>query len=121
MISIFVNYKFLFRLISDKNDPTRIEVKTHPFQQTSQPQEFNIGTASCALFIGMDFVLLPITLAVDMVYDREVNVSSLNSDFILLYDILEFIYLFFYPTYKFFVELKFFTQICIFAKYLEIQ
>lgn len=69
-----INYKFVFRLISGKSDPTPIEVKTHPFQQTSQPQEFNIGTASCALFIGMDFVLLPITLAVDMVYDREVKV-----------------------------------------------
>lgn len=92
-INIFVNYKFLFRLFSDKNDPTRIEVKTHPFQQTSQPQEFNIGTASCALFIGMDFVLLPITLAVDMVYDREVR-TSLNSGFTLLYKIFEFISLF---------------------------
>lgn len=50
-----------------------MEVKTHPFQQTSQPQEFNIGIASSALFIGMDFVLVPITLAVDMVYDREVG------------------------------------------------
>jgi ATP-binding cassette subfamily A (ABC1) protein 5 len=67
-----MNY-IIFRLISNKNDPTLIEVKTHPFQQTSQPQEFNIGTASSALFIGMDFVLLPITLAVDMVYDREVR------------------------------------------------
>lgn len=94
LINIFVSYKFLFRLL-DKNDPTRIEVKTHPFQQTSQPQEFNIGTASCALFIGMDFVLLPITLAVDMVYDREVRTSSLNSDFTLLYKIFEFISLFF--------------------------
>ncbi|GAB1868912.1 ABC transporter domain-containing protein [Camponotus japonicus] len=65
-----------YRLFSDKNDPTRIEVKTHPFQQTSQPQEFNIGTASCALFIGMDFVLLPITLAVDMVYDREIKAKN---------------------------------------------
>lgn len=77
LISTFANYKFLFSLISDNNDPTRIEVKTHPFQQTSQPQEFNIGTASCAFFIGMDFVLLPITLAVDMVYDREVRLQIL--------------------------------------------
>lgn len=87
LISTFTNYKFLFRLISDKNDPTRIEVKTHPFQQRSQPQGFNIGTAGCALFIGMDFVLLPITLAVDMVYDREVRASSSNSDFTLLHEI----------------------------------
>ncbi|XP_011146554.1 ABC transporter A family member 1 isoform X4 [Harpegnathos saltator] len=64
------------RLVSGKNEPTPIEVKTHPFQQTSQPQEFKIGTASSALFIGMDFVLVPITLAVDMVYDREIKAKN---------------------------------------------
>lgn len=86
-------------MISDKNDLTRIEVKTHPFQQTSQPQEFNIGTASCALFIGMDFVLLPITLAVDMVYDREVRAVSSNSNFTCCY--VEFWILF---TTKYFMK-----------------
>lgn len=64
-------------MMTSNNDLLPIAVKTHPFQQTSQPQEFNIGMASCASFIGMDFVLLPITLAVDMVYDREVRVSLL--------------------------------------------
>ncbi|XP_032674925.1 ATP-binding cassette sub-family A member 5-like isoform X2 [Odontomachus brunneus] len=64
------------RLISDKSEPMPIEVKTHPFQQTSQPQGFNIGMASTALFIGMDFVLVPITLAVDMVYDRECKAKN---------------------------------------------
>ncbi|XP_020292793.1 ATP-binding cassette sub-family A member 5-like [Pseudomyrmex gracilis] len=61
------------KLISGKTDITPIEVKTHPFQKTSQPQEFNIGTASSAVFIGMNFVLVPIILAVDMVYDREIK------------------------------------------------
>ncbi|XP_006608402.1 ABC transporter A family member 1-like isoform X1 [Apis dorsata] len=65
-----------YRLISDKDNLTHIEVKTHPFQQTSQPQEFNIGTASSALFIGMHFILLPITLVVDMVYDREIKAKN---------------------------------------------
>jgi ATP-binding cassette subfamily A (ABC1) protein 5 len=51
-----------------------IVVKTHPFQQTSQPEEFHMGTFSSAIFIGMIFVLVPVCLAVDMVYDREVNV-----------------------------------------------
>ncbi|CAK9823283.1 Cholesterol transporter ABCA5 [Anthophora retusa] len=64
------------RLISNKDDLKPIEVKTHPFQQTSQPQEFNIGTASSAVFIGMNFVLLPITLVVDMVYDREIKAKN---------------------------------------------
>lgn len=54
-----------------------IVVKTHPFQQTSQPEEFNMGTFSSAIFIGMIFVLVPVCLAVDMVYDREVNVLSI--------------------------------------------
>lgn len=64
------------RLISNQNNLKPIEVKTHPFQQTSQPQEFNIGTASSAVFIGMNFVLLPITLVVDMVYDREIKAKN---------------------------------------------
>nr|XP_050848484.1 cholesterol transporter ABCA5-like [Vespula vulgaris]XP_050848485.1 cholesterol transporter ABCA5-like [Vespula vulgaris]XP_050848486.1 cholesterol transporter ABCA5-like [Vespula vulgaris] len=65
-----------YRLIARKDDVPQIEIKTHPFQQTSQPQEFNIGAASSALFIGMDFVLLPITLAIDMVYDREIKAKN---------------------------------------------
>ncbi|KAG7209072.1 hypothetical protein KM043_015226 [Ampulex compressa] len=65
-----------YRLTSSKDDLHPIEVRTHPFQQTSQPQEFNIGTASSAVFIGMDFALLPITLAVDMVYDREIKAKN---------------------------------------------
>ncbi|XP_035731949.1 ABC transporter A family member 1-like isoform X2 [Vespa mandarinia] len=65
-----------YRLVAGRDDVQQIEIKTHPFQQTSQPQEFNIGVASSALFIGMDFVLLPITLAVDMVYDREIKAKN---------------------------------------------
>ncbi|XP_043578785.1 cholesterol transporter ABCA5-like isoform X1 [Bombus pyrosoma] len=65
-----------YRLLSNENNLKPIEVKTHPFQQTSQPQGFNIGTASTALFIGMNFVLLPITLVVDVVYDREIKAKN---------------------------------------------
>ncbi|XP_043274650.1 ABC transporter A family member 1-like isoform X2 [Venturia canescens] len=64
------------RLLLGTSTQYPIEVKTHPFQQTSQPQEFNIGIASSSLFIGMDFVLVPITLAVDMVYDREIKTKN---------------------------------------------
>lgn len=53
-----------------------IELKTHPFQQTSQPEEFNIGICSSAIFIGMIFVLVPVSLSIDMVYDREVSLSK---------------------------------------------
>jgi ATP-binding cassette, subfamily A (ABC1), member 5 len=58
------------------DDSDAIEVSTHPFQQTSQPQEFNIGTFSSALFVGMIFVLVPVSLAVDMVYDREMKAKN---------------------------------------------
>lgn len=84
-------------MISDKDNLTRIEVKTHPFQQTSQPQEFNIGTASSALFIGMHFILLPITLVVDMVYDREVRFFFINHIFKIIY------YLFSYFRYLYYL------------------
>ncbi|XP_055600772.1 cholesterol transporter ABCA5-like isoform X2 [Uranotaenia lowii] len=53
-----------------------IELRSHPFRQTSQPQEFNIGTFSSALFVGMIFVLIPVSLAVDMVYDREMKAKN---------------------------------------------
>ncbi|XP_039447339.1 cholesterol transporter ABCA5-like [Culex pipiens pallens] len=53
-----------------------IELRSHPFQQTAQPQEFNIGTFSSALFVGMIFVLIPVSLAVDMVYDREMKAKN---------------------------------------------
>ncbi|XP_029731356.2 cholesterol transporter ABCA5-like [Aedes albopictus] len=53
-----------------------IELRSHPFQQTTQPQEFNIGTFSSALFVGMIFVLIPVSLAVDMVYDREMKARN---------------------------------------------
>lgn len=90
-------YFLLIRLISDKDNLTHIEVKTHPFQQTSQPQEFNIGTASSALFIGMHFILLPITLVVDMVYDREVRFFFyFNRIFKIIYLFSYFRYLFIY-------------------------
>lgn len=62
-----------------------IEVFTHPFQQTEQQEEFNLGNVVCAIFMGMIFALVPVTLAVDIVYDREVkkrqkNLTSLNPE-----------------------------------------
>lgn len=62
-----------------------IEVKVLPFQQTSQPEEFNTGIFSSATFMGMIFVLVPVSLAIDMVYDREV--SNNNNNIILSYTI----------------------------------
>lgn len=53
-----------------------IVLKSHPFQQTALVQEFNLGTFSSALFVGMIFVLVPVSLAVDMVYDREMKAKN---------------------------------------------
>lgn len=61
-----------------------IEVFTHPFQQTEQQEEFNLGNVVCAIFMGMIFALVPVTLAVDIVYDREVRYSR-NSMIYLIY------------------------------------
>ncbi|XP_036138839.1 ABC transporter A family member 1 [Monomorium pharaonis] len=66
-----------YRLILGKDEVyTPIEVYTYPFQQTSQPQQFNLGTASCAFLLGMVFILVPISLTIDMVYDREIKAKS---------------------------------------------
>lgn len=59
------------RVIRGQWEP--IEVMTLPFQQTAQPEEFDIGIFSASTFMGMIFVLVPVSLAIDMVYDREVR------------------------------------------------
>ncbi|XP_026331721.1 ATP-binding cassette sub-family A member 5-like, partial [Hyposmocoma kahamanoa] len=76
-----------------------IEVFTHPFQQTEQQEEFNLGNVVCAIFMGMIFALVPVTLAVDIVYDREikaknqlrVNGLSMSMYFLTYFTILIFI------------------------------
>ncbi|XP_059054824.1 cholesterol transporter ABCA5-like [Achroia grisella] len=76
-----------------------IEVLTHPFQQTEQQEEFNVGNVVCAIFMGMIFALVPVTLAVDIVYDREikaknqlrVNGLSMSMYFLTYFTILIFI------------------------------
>lgn len=69
----------LYQLFSSSQEllpSNNIEIRSHPFQQTFQPQGFNIGTLSSALFIGMIFILIPVTLSVDMVYDREMKAKN---------------------------------------------
>ncbi|XP_073948704.1 LOW QUALITY PROTEIN: cholesterol transporter ABCA5-like [Choristoneura fumiferana] len=76
-----------------------IEVLAHPFQQTEQQEEFNVGNVICAIFMGMIFALVPVTLAVDIVYDREikaknqlrVNGLSMSMYFLTYFTILIFI------------------------------
>ncbi|KAH9638909.1 hypothetical protein HF086_004439 [Spodoptera exigua] len=76
-----------------------IEVLTHPFQQTEQQEEFNLGNVVCAIFMGMIFALVPVTLAVDIVYDREikaknqlrVNGLSMSMYFLTYFTVLIFI------------------------------
>ncbi|XP_035448265.1 cholesterol transporter ABCA5 isoform X1 [Spodoptera frugiperda] len=76
-----------------------IEVSTHPFQQTEQQEEFNLGNVVCAIFMGMIFALVPVTLAVDIVYDREikaknqlrVNGLSMSMYFLTYFTVLIFI------------------------------
>ena len=65
-----------FYRLYGNNDNQNIEMRSHPFQQTAQSQEFNIGTFSTAIFVGMVFVLIPVSLAVDMVYDREMKAKN---------------------------------------------
>lgn len=73
VLNLFSNA--LYRMMTGE-DYQPIEVRAHPLRQTAQPQEFNLGTFSSALFIGMIFVLIPVSLAVDMVYDREMKAKN---------------------------------------------
>ncbi|XP_069698967.1 cholesterol transporter ABCA5-like isoform X2 [Periplaneta americana] len=76
VINVLSNAFYRMLVHKKKFDHEPIIVKTHPFQQTSQPEEFNMGTFSSAIFLGMIFVLVPVSLAVDMVYDREIKAKN---------------------------------------------
>ncbi|XP_072934146.1 cholesterol transporter ABCA5-like [Epargyreus clarus] len=94
-------YRILMAASGQQDSFKPIEVLTHPFQQTEQQEEFNLGNVVCAIFMGMIFALVPVTLAVDIVYDREikaknqlrVNGLSLSMYFLTYITILIFIML----------------------------
>lgn len=66
----------LYSMNVNPDDYQPIEVSAHPFQKTTQPNQFNIGTFSSAIFGGMIFILVPVSLAIDMVYDREMKTKN---------------------------------------------
>ncbi|CAK1541868.1 unnamed protein product [Leptosia nina] len=92
-------YRVLMSAAGQLDSFRPIEVLTHPFQQLEQPEEFNLGSVVCAIFMGMIFALVPVTLAVDIVYDREikaknqlrVNGLSMSMYFLTYFTILIFI------------------------------
>ncbi|KPJ13052.1 ABC transporter A family member 6 [Papilio machaon] len=92
-------YRVLMSASNQLSSFKPIEVLTHPFQQTEQQEEFNLGNMVCAIFMGMIFGLVPVTLAVDIVYDREikaknqlrVNGLSMSMYFLTYFTILIFI------------------------------
>ncbi|XP_072159520.1 cholesterol transporter ABCA5 [Bemisia tabaci] len=69
----------VYKMVTHKNLNDSIEpinARSFPFQATSKPEGFNSGTTSSAIFLGMIFVLIPISLATDMVYDREIKAKN---------------------------------------------
>ncbi|KAI2474243.1 ATP binding cassette (ABC) protein subfamily A member [Diabrotica virgifera virgifera] len=58
--------------ISEKWNP--IQVRSQPFQQTSS--DFSLGMGTATFTMGMIFALIPVTLATDMVYDREIKAKN---------------------------------------------
>lgn len=61
---------------TDKVDKPTITVKSYPFQQSLQP-EFKVETIISSVLLGMIFVLTPVSLATDMVHDREIKAKCL--------------------------------------------
>lgn len=74
VLNLLSNALYRMNVLADDYQP--IEVRAHPFKQATAPQEFNIGTCSSAVFVGMMFILIPVSLAVDMVYDREMKAKN---------------------------------------------
>lgn len=79
MHSLPVALNMLANAIYSKVSDDRVQpiiLHSHPLMVTAQSQEFNLGTFSSALFIGMIFILIPVSLAIDMVYDREMQAKN---------------------------------------------
>ncbi|CAG9770151.1 unnamed protein product [Ceutorhynchus assimilis] len=67
----------IYRLLTpDKENFEPIKVMAQPFQQTMQPEGVNIASTTQTVFVGMVFVMVPVSLAVDLVYDRELKTKN---------------------------------------------
>uniref|UniRef100_A0AAR5Q584 ABC transporter domain-containing protein n=1 Tax=Dendroctonus ponderosae TaxID=77166 RepID=A0AAR5Q584_DENPD len=53
-----------------------IRVMAQPFQQTMQPEGINIASTTQTILIGMVLVMVPVSLAIDLVYDRELKTKN---------------------------------------------
>ncbi|XP_030747414.1 ATP-binding cassette sub-family A member 5-like [Sitophilus oryzae] len=53
-----------------------IKVMTQPFQQTMQPEGLNVAATTATICVGTVFVMIPISLAIDLVYDREMKTKN---------------------------------------------
>lgn len=61
---IFLNENFFYR--------SNIDIKTEPFKMEYRQNEYSFSRCSSAFFLGIVFVLVPVSLSADLVYDREV-------------------------------------------------
>lgn len=50
----------------------QIDIKTEPFKMEYKQNEYSFSRCSSAFFLGIVFVLVPVSLSADLVYDREV-------------------------------------------------
>lgn len=67
-------YRLLSGMMMNNGKWNPIEVKAQPFQQTSS--DFSLGMGTATFTMGMIFALIPVTLATDMVYDREIKAKN---------------------------------------------
>ncbi|XP_050432298.1 phospholipid-transporting ATPase ABCA3-like [Adelges cooleyi] len=81
-LSIYYNDSFIHSLpiilnsISSTQIGGKIYVKTEPFKTEYKQNEFNFSRCSSAFFLGIVFVLVPVSLSSDLVYDREIKAKN---------------------------------------------
>lgn len=75
-------------LENDKWSP--MEVRAQPFQQTSS--DFSVGMGTATFTMGMIFALIPVTLATDMVYDREVSSLFFELSLLILCNVSSYLF-----------------------------
>ncbi|XP_022180938.1 ATP-binding cassette sub-family A member 5-like isoform X1 [Myzus persicae] len=81
-LTIYYNDSFIHSLPIILNSITstslgdQIDIKTEPFKMEYKQNEYSFSRCSSAFFLGIVFVLVPVSLSADLVYDREIKAKN---------------------------------------------
>lgn len=71
-VKITIYYRNVYQRLIKIIFRNQIDTNTEPFKMEYKQNEYSFSRCSSAFFLGIVFVLVPVSLSADLVYDREV-------------------------------------------------